>query len=277
MNVKTVRNGLIAAAIGTGALFAASVVKTPKQADAAESQVKTEQTYEWNPQQSVVANVKDGAVTTYNVATDAIKEGADKATDHPAPLGAALALELMGVGAAGAAVKKNKVKAEEKARIEEQNKELDERREYLRKQKAFDSAYDAMIDAVGPHMEAREKYMRLRDEYDALREEADKYHEAYRDDKPKCLGYESAHGEDGWVISEGHYEYESRSQVIERTQKAWDKYEECIKKASGMREELERLKKEYEDAKLKYNNAILENNRACDEFGKQAFKRELVK
>ena len=120
-----VKNLLIASAVVTGGLLTASLCKTPKPAEnaiAAEKieyymnneTVKEPDAYEWDSRQSVVSNVVDNAKVT----GQHIAKAADKATDHPVPLTGALALELMGVGLAGAAIKRNKQNEYQKAALE---------------------------------------------------------------------------------------------------------------------------------------------------------------
>lgn len=122
-----VKNLLVASAVVTGGLLAASCFKTPKPAENATAAEKIEyymnnetvkepDAYEWDSRQSVVSNVVDNAKVT----GQHIAKAADKATDHPVPLTGALALELMGVGLAGAAIKRNKRLEYQKAAFEKQ-------------------------------------------------------------------------------------------------------------------------------------------------------------
>lgn len=247
MNVKTVRNGLIAAAIGTGALFAASVVKTPKQAGATESQVKTEQTYEWNPQQSVIANVKDGAVTTYNVATDAIKEGADKATDHPAPLGAALALELMGVGAAGAAVKRNKAKAEVGTKGEVQEQKEAKIREIKERIHACEKEIDSLRKRC---KELKISQGRHIDSAIELEKEAQEFKKQASDEKRRRVG-SYVDGLEGCCNYDVYDIYETREEAEARCDNAKNSYKtatyfhnEAVQNISAYSEYIADLEKE---------------------------------
>lgn len=133
MNVQSIgknilpktRKLLIASAVVTGGLLTASLFKTPKPADNATPQeiieyytnnetVKEPGVYEWNSKQSVASNVVKNAKVT----SEHIMKATDSATDHPAPLSAALALELMGVGLAGAGIKRNRRIEEQKAALE---------------------------------------------------------------------------------------------------------------------------------------------------------------
>lgn len=114
-----VKNLLAASAIVTGGLLTAYCFKTPAPPVPNESSTRYERKtyenywseknskpdpYEWNSYKSVASNVAYNAKVT----RQHIEKAADKATDHPVPLAGALALELMGIGLASAAIKRNK-------------------------------------------------------------------------------------------------------------------------------------------------------------------------
>lgn len=105
-----VRNFLMASAVVTGGLLTASLIKDTKSTE----NVKEPITYEWDANQSVTTNIVEGAKTTGKY----IKDTTDRATDNPVPLTGALALELMGVGLAGAAIKRNRQIEYQKAGLE---------------------------------------------------------------------------------------------------------------------------------------------------------------
>lgn len=112
--VPKVKSLLVASAVVTGGLLAASCFKTPKPAENATFLDKAiyyyhhpiiePGAYEWDSSKSIVSNVIDNAKVT----DQHIAKAVDKATDHPIPLTGALALELMGVGGASLAMKKIK-------------------------------------------------------------------------------------------------------------------------------------------------------------------------
>lgn len=233
MNVKTVRNGLAAAAIATGALFATSVMKTPKPADEA---VKVETTF------------------------DKIKAGADKATDHPAPLGAALALELMGVGAAGAAVKRNRVKAETevKVKVDAENaaQEKDAKIRDIRAKIA--SLEDEISDAIVEYRKLDVKRNAYQEKYFAYTKDIISSDIAAKDTKPRYLGYEPPHYDDGIRITDGEDVYESREAVESRCNEALKKKENATVNRNNIENVMQLYEKQMEDLHIREKKYQLE-------------------
>ena len=147
-----IRNLLLASAVVTGGLLTGSLCKTSKSTEQAKEPI----VYEWDKNKNTVTNVIDNAKVT----GEHIIDLADKSTDNPVPIGGALALELMGVGLAGAAIKRNQKIEKQNAKIEKLNAE------YIEKKESLDEKYNAYLRASKFLKEKEEEVENAKKEYE---------------------------------------------------------------------------------------------------------------